>query len=223
MYCGVSRKTNLGPATSRWVKSKKERKFPNFGDIYRYIEVNCQSGVYISPETHIPPPLFRTTFFPQIHNLKTGVFYRFLKPAQTSFPFSLLSSLFPLFLLSSPFSFPSCPFSIHSYPFPLSPSLLPPFPLSLTTFLFSLPPFPYPLAIFPSLFPLPPSLLPLFPSLFPLFPLLSSFPFSPSPFSFFSLFFPPKPNESSYFAPGKQKIFTPVASLNKSNQIDFRI
>ena len=44
------------------------------------------SGVYISFETHIfaPPPFFRIIFFPLTHGLKTGVFDRFLMPAQTS-------------------------------------------------------------------------------------------------------------------------------------------
>ena len=44
------------------------------------------AGVYISFETHIfaPPPFFRMIFFPLTHGLKTGVFDRFLMPAQTS-------------------------------------------------------------------------------------------------------------------------------------------
>ena len=42
----------------------------------------------------LPPPLFRIIFFPLTHDLKTGVFYRFLKPAQTSKKFAAAGGFF---------------------------------------------------------------------------------------------------------------------------------
>ena len=46
--------------------------------------LQCQTGVYISFETHIfAPPLFRIIFFPLTHGLKTGFFSP--KPIESSF------------------------------------------------------------------------------------------------------------------------------------------
>ena len=50
-------------------------------DIGKFVLIK-RSGVYIICEINIfaPPPL-KIIFFPQTYNIKTGIFYRFPKPA----------------------------------------------------------------------------------------------------------------------------------------------
>ena len=95
---------------NKWLVHKKtngsfNRKLANENLISSLQKTNCKftrkryltkftivslPGVYISFETHIfaPPPFFRIIFFPLTHGLKTGVFDRFLMPAQTSKKFA---------------------------------------------------------------------------------------------------------------------------------------
>ena len=60
------------------------------------------AGVYISCETHIfapnstPPPLQNHIFSPSPQLKKKGIFYRFLKPAQTPKKFASALDLSPL-------------------------------------------------------------------------------------------------------------------------------
>ena len=144
--------------------------------------------------------------FPQIHDLKTGGFYRFRKKKILDFRskmkrfclnfkvppkiFLKASLLILCFVKLCFFSFSSSffllcplPFSLapHTFPHPLCPSL---FPFSLPTFLFTFA-FPY-----FSLFYFP------FPIIFLLLP--------------FSSFFPPKPSENSK---SKQKNIHPCGCL----------